>query len=116
MSRRSTLYCIGTPRHFLIAAGMAVGEAEVSDCHLLITSGQGYVDGLLTVLDGWSASPFVETRVVPPYRRGNSLLINRIQAARAVARYRRMATDGAYSEIRVFPGTNIAVQAYLYEV
>ena len=116
MSKRSTLYWIGTPRHFLIAAGMAVGEACVSDSHLLLTSNQDYVDGILNVLDRWSASPFSHTQVIRPQRRGDSLFANRIRVARTVARYRRMAIGAEYSEIRAFPGTDIAAQAYLYEI
>ena len=113
---RNTLYWIGTPRHFLIAAGMAVGGDDVSNSHLLLTSAQDYVDGIRVVLDRWSASPFSLTRIVRPNRPGNSLLANRIRAARAAARYRRMANGAEYSEVRVFSGTDIATQAYLYEI
>lgn len=116
MSNRSILYWIGTPRHFLIAAGMAVGDVRGSVSHLLLTSNQDYVDGLCTVLDNWSESPFSRTRVIRPSQRGNSLFVNRIRVARAVRRYRRMAMHDNYSEIRAFPGTDISAQAYLYEV
>ena len=116
MPTGSTLYWIGTPRHFLIAAGMAVGHADVSDSHLLLTSAQDYVDGIRAVLDRWSASPFSHTLIIRPGRPGSSLLANRIRAARSAARYHRMATEAEYSEVRVFSGTDTATQAYLYEV
>ncbi len=115
-SQRSTLYWIGTPRHFLIAAGMAVGEYCVSDAHILLTSSQDYVGGIFKALDRWSDSPFSATCAIGSKRRFNNPLAEKVRLAKSVIRYRRMAARTRYTEIRAFSGTEIGTQAYLYEV
>ena len=112
------LYWIGTPRHFLIAAGMAVGDAALYDSHLLFTSAHDYVDGIKNVLDRWSGSPFSHTRVIRPPARGKIMLANRLRARRNAQRFRRMAREleHSYSEMRVFTATDLPTQAFLYEI
>ena len=117
MSTNNTLYWISTPRHFLMASGMAVGENDVSDSDLLLTSDFDYVDGIETVLNLWSDSPFSSTDIVRPNRRSQSVLVNRIQNIVTNARFRRMAHRAKYSEIRSFTGgTNPAAHAFLHEI
>ena len=119
MTREKTLYWIGTPRHFLIAAGMAVGDSDFCDSHLLLTSRFDYVDGIRTVLDRWQESPFSHVRVIRPRGRvpGRIKSVNRIRSARNLEKFRRMARESAheYSELRVFTATDTVTQAFLYE-
>ena len=117
MTREKTLYWIGTPRHFLIAVGMAVSEAESRDSHLLLTSSQDYVEGIETVLNRWSDSPFSQIRTIRSPAPGKSRFLNRFRGRRNLERFRRMAREFAreYSEMRVFPATDTSTQAFLYE-
>ena len=116
-ARGDVLYWIGTPRHFLIAAGMAVGDAGRCDSHLVLTSREDYVGGIETVLDRWSASPFSQVRTIRSPAFGASRFSNMLRERRNLERFRRMARDSEreYSEMRVFPVNWAPAQAFLYE-
>ena len=114
-SIENMLYWIGTPRHFLIAAGMASRGSEQCDSDLLLTSQQGYVSGIMDVLDSWSGNPFSHMRLVQIPRTKNPLS-RRLRLTKDISRYRRVARTQEFTEIRAFVATTYEAQAFLYEV
>ena len=109
-----TLYWIGTPRHFIIAAGMALEHARESESHLLLTSRQSYVDGMASVLKEWRQSPFSRVDIVQESLK-ESWIASRLQTMKSISRFRRLARKCRFSRVRVFPATTHESQAFLYE-
>ena len=107
------LYWIGTPRHFLISAGMAFGSERESD--LLLTSNYDYVKGIRAILGEWTQSPFARFRSVQTPLRTNSLS-RRLQIIKDNSHYRKFARTHSFSEVRAFAATTYATQTFLYEI
>ncbi len=113
--REKTLYWIGTPRHFLISAGMALADSRQSDAGLLLTSRYNYVKEIKKVLDEWAQSPFSFIKIIQRPARKNCLS-RRLQIIRTNSFYRKFAYLHEFREIRAFAATSYAAQAFLYEL
>ena len=110
-----TLYWIGTPRHFLIAAGMALEEVHQFNPQLLLTSSQDYVNGIVTVLKEWTGKPFSRVWIIQSPDMKNRVM-ERLRLVKQISRYRKFARTHQFDHIQVFPATWLPAQAFLYEV
>ena len=120
-----TLYWIGTPRHFLIAAGLALENGE-SDSDLLLTSLLDltpHFDRIANViqasLENWEASPFTNVNIVrhPARNRAPSSRMGSIMnSLREQRQFRRLARRTELREVRMFNATSWRTQVFLYEI
>lgn len=113
--REKTLYWTGTPRHFLMSAGMALADPRPSDSDLLLTSKYHYVKAIQKVLDEWVQSPFSFVKIVQETIRTNA--VSRLfQIIRSNASYRKFAHGHRFREIRSFQVHTHTARAFLYDL
>ena len=113
------MYWIGTPRHFLIAAGMALESSE-SGSELLVTSRFDRIIGSVeATLENWETSPFANVNIVhlPDQNHVRSSRLGRaMDSLREQRQFRQLAQSAELREVRTFAATSWQTQVFLYEI